>query len=104
MNIDKTREQFESYWTARCNELCIECSLTMFSNGEYCNNSAHYAWAGWKASRESLTVEFPEEMEPDLDGDDYCNKVEAAYCKGYNQALSDIESNVESAGIKVVSK
>ena len=58
----------------------------------------------WQASRESLVVELPEEMTPDLDGDDYRNKVEAAYCEGYNKALSDVESNAESAGIKVVSK
>ena len=100
----KSREEFEKYWIDRCSKKGIECVLARMIDGEYYNISAFYAYEGWKASRDSLAVQFPEEMEPDLDGDDYCNKVEAAYCKGYNQALSDIESNVESAGIKVVIK
>lgn len=69
-------------------------------SGPYLKNMLQEAW---QASRQSLAVEFTEEMTPDLHGDDYRNKVEAAYCEGYNKALSDIESAIESAGIKVVS-
>ncbi len=90
--MDKMREQFESYWTARCNELGIECSLTMFSNGEYCNNSAHYAWIGWKASRESLVVELPKIVGSDMDGS---NSV---------IMLSETIKALESIGIKGVQK
>ena len=49
--MDKMREEFESYWTARCNELGIECVLTRLINDEYFNHPAYYAWLGWKAAK-----------------------------------------------------
>ena len=91
MNIDKTRKQFESYWTARCNELGIECVLTRLINDEYFNHPAHYAWIGWKASRESLVVELP------------CATFETP--NGDNALREDaVFDALESAGIEVVQK
>ena len=87
--MDKMREEFERWYA----------TIPQYGNSH--KDELHKCW---QASRESLVVELPEEMTPDLDGDDYRNKVEAAYCEGYNKALSDVENAIESAGIKVVSK
>ena len=56
----------------------------------------------WKSSRESMAVEFPAEMTPEYEGDGYKSRYDAAYCEGYNKALSDVENAIESAGITVV--
>ena len=89
--MDKMREQFESYWTARCNELGIECVLTRLINDEYFNHPAHYAWIGWKASRESMVVELP---------------LASFETPGGDNALRDdaVFDALESAGIEVVQK
>lgn len=91
MNIDKTRKQFESYWTARCNELGIECVLTRLINDEYFNHPAHYAWIGWKASRESMVIELPISTYETPSGDNALRE----------DAVFDA---LESAGIEVVQK
>ena len=56
--MDKIREEFESYWTARCNELGIECVLTKLIDDEYYNIAAHYAWLGWKAAKAQAVPEW----------------------------------------------
>ena len=59
--MDKCREEFEIFWTARCCGLCIECNLTTLINGDYYDIKAYYAWKGWKASRESMkAIKLPE--------------------------------------------
>lgn len=89
--MDKMREEFESYLAARCNELGIECVLTRLINDEYFNHPAHYAWIGWKASRESLVVELP------------CATFKTP--NGDNALREDaVLVAMESAGIEVVQK
>ena len=68
--MDKIREEFESYWTARCNELGIECVLTKLINDEYYNIAAHYAWLGWQAAKAQAVPEgyrlMPPEPTPEM--------------------------------------
>ena len=59
--MDKCREEFEIFWTARCCGLGIECVLTRLINGDYYDIKAYYAWIGWKESRESIElIKLPE--------------------------------------------
>jgi len=59
--MDKCREEFEIFWTARCCGLGIECNLTTLINGDYYDIKAYYAWIGWKESRESMqAIKLPE--------------------------------------------
>ena len=59
--MDKCREEFEIFWTARCCGLGIECVLTRLINGDYYDIKAYYAWIGWKESRESMkAIKLPE--------------------------------------------
>ena len=58
--MSESREEFEKYWIDRCSKKGVECVLVRLINGEYCNISAFYAYEGWKASRESLALEFPD--------------------------------------------
>ena len=59
--MDKCREKFEIFWTARCCGLGIECVLTRLINGDYYDIKAYYAWIGWKESRESMkAIKLPE--------------------------------------------
>ena len=51
-----------------------------------------------------MSVEFPPELELDLNGDMLKPSYKNAFVKGYNEALRDVENAIESAGIKVVSK
>jgi len=52
--MDKCREEFEIFWTARCCGLGIECVLTRLINGDYCDIKAYYAWIGWKERQKSM--------------------------------------------------
>ena len=62
--MDKCREKFEIFWTARCCGLGIECVLTRLINGDYYDIKAYYAWIGWKESRESMkAIKLPESKE-----------------------------------------
>lgn len=99
--MDKCREEFEIFWTARCCGLGVECNLTTLINGDYYDIKAYYAWIGWKESRESLVVALPGDVTPEYEGDAASSRAEAAYCKGYNQAMTEAEELIESAGIKV---
>ena len=100
--MDKCREEFELFWMARCCGLGIECVLTRLINGDYYDIKAYYAWIGWKESRESMkAIKLPEELTPDYSGDDYRDKFDAAYCDGYNEALSLAEDAITLAGYKV---
>ena len=58
----------------------------------------------WNKSRQQMSVEFPPELELDLNGDMLKPSYKNAFVKGYNEALRDVENAIESAGIKVVSK
>jgi hypothetical protein len=55
----------------------------------------------FKLGRITLAVEFPPELEPDLDGDMVKVSYQNAYVKGYNEALSDAEKCLKQAGITV---
>ncbi len=59
--MDKCREEFEIFWTARCCGLGIECVLTRLINGDYYDIKAYYAWIGWKERQESMqAIKLPE--------------------------------------------
>lgn len=87
--MDKMREEFERWYA------------TIHQYGNSHKDELHKCW---QVSRESMAVEFPAEMTPEYEGDGYKSRYDAAYCEGYNKALSDVENAIESAGIKVVSK
>lgn len=87
--MDKMREEFERWYA----------TIPQYGNSH--KDELHKCW---QVSRESMAVEFPAEMTPEYEGDGYKSRYDAAYCEGYNKALSDVENAIESAGIKVVSK
>ena len=87
--MNKMREEFER-WYATIHQ--------------YGNAHKDDLLEAWKASRESMAVEFPAEMTPEYEGDGYKSRYDAAYCEGYNKALSDVENAIESAGITVVQR
>ena len=100
--MDKCREEFEIFWTARCCGLGIECVLTRLINGDYYDIKAYYAWIGWSERQKSMqAIKFPDELVPEYEGDVYKSNHDAAYCKGYNDALSLAEDAITSAGYKV---
>ena len=97
LKMDKCREEFEIFWTARCCGLGIECVLTRLINGDYYDIKAYYAWIGWKERQESMqAIKLPNAITADnrLLGDN-------EYCSGYNQALRGCEKQITSAGYKV---
>ena len=100
--MDKCREEFEIFWTARCCGLGIECNLTTLINGDYYDIKAYYAWIGWSERQKSMkAIKLPEELIPEYEGDFYKDKFEAAYCDGYNEALSLAEDAITLEGYKV---
>ena len=95
--MDKCREEFEIFWTARCCGLGIECVLTRLINGDYCDIKAYYAWIGWKESRESMkAIKLPERIQLDRY---YTNETDRNLA--YNCALFDCKISITSAGYKV---
>ena len=97
LKMDKCREDFEIFWTARCCGLGVECNLTTLINGDYYDIKAYYAWIGWSERQKSMkAIKLPNTIKADnrLLGDN-------EYCSGYNQALRDCEKQITSAGYKV---
>ena len=86
--MSESREEFEKYWIDRCSKKGVECVLVRMIDGEYYNISAFYAYEGWKASRESLVVEFP-----DLNSQFISTTMK-----------NKIINSIESQGIKVATK
>ena len=86
--MSESREEFEKYWIDRCSKKGVECVLVRMIDGEYYNISAFYAYEGWKASRESLALEFPD-LNSQLISTTMKNK---------------IINSIESQGIKVITK
>ena len=86
--MSESREEFEKYWIDRCSKKGVECVLVRMIDGEYCNISAFYAYEGWKASRESLAVEFH-----DLNSQFISTTTK-----------NKIINSIESQGIKVITK
>ena len=90
--MDKCREEFEIFWTARCCGLGIECNLTTLINGDYYDIKAYYAWIGWKASRESMkAIKLPD------------SKIYRMAQHGMTQMidLNDTKDAITSAGYEV---
>ena len=97
LKMDKCREDFEIFWTARCCGLGVECNLTTLINGDYYDIKAYYAWIGWSERQKSMkAIKLPNTIKADnrLLGDN-------EYCSGYNQALRDCEKQITSAGYDV---
>jgi len=62
--MDKCREEFEIFWTARCCGLGVECNLTTLINGDYYDIKAYYAWIGWSERQKSMkAIKLPEVSE-----------------------------------------
>ena len=90
--MDKCREEFEIFWTARCCGLGVECNLTTLINGDYYDIKAYYAWIGWKESRESMkAIKLPD------------SKIYRMAQHGMTQMidLNDTKDAITSAGYKV---
>ena len=90
--MDKCREEFEIFWTARCCGLGIECNLTTLINGDYCDIKAYYAWIGWKERQESMkAIKLPD------------SKIYRMAQHGMTQMidLNDTKDAITSAGYKV---
>lgn len=101
--MDKLREDFEN----ECKKLGYTEKFWFFRRthpNRYDEDNIEDMYYMWKASRESLDVELPEDLTPEYEGDDFKNISDAAYCRGYNQAMREAELAIEAAGIKVVSK
>lgn len=95
--MDKCREEFELFWMARCCVIGIECVLTRLINGDYYDIKAYYAWIGWRESRESMkAVKLP-------DNKKICkySSYDTGLCNGFNDAISECEDAITSAGYKV---
>ena len=92
--MDKCREEFEIFWTARCCGLGIECVLTRLINGDYYDIKAYYAWIGWKERQESMkAIKLPEKYE---------NREKFTYEREYyNNAIDECKDAITSAGYKV---
>lgn len=90
--MDKCREEFEIFWTARCCGLGIECNLTTLINGDYYDIKAYYAWIGWKERQESMkAIKFPNKYEV-ITGNE---------CYHFNLAIDECKDAITSAGYKV---
>lgn len=85
----KNIEQFEKAWSER-----------KFVSGKTVSMK-DIAKEFWNKSREQISVEFPPELELDLDGDTLKPSYQNAYVKGYNEALRDVEVKIKQAGITV---
>ena len=103
MNVtDESRKAFEQ---AIANKpTAIDFDFTLDNKGEYCSSRMRLMWWAWQKSREVAVVKLPEDLTPEYEGDDFKNISDAAYCRGYNQAMREAELAIEAAGIKVVSK
>ena len=90
--MDKCREEFEIFWTARCCGLGVECNLTTLINGDYYDIKAYYAWIGWRESRESMkAVKFPNKYEV-ITGNE---------CYHFNLAIDECKDAIQQAGYEV---
>ena len=90
--MDKCREEFELFWTARCCGLGVECVLTRLINGDYYDIKAYYAWIGWKERQESMkAIKLPD------------SKIYRMAQHGMTQMidLNDTKDAITSAGYKV---
>lgn len=99
MNIEKMREEFETWARSQCMQLKKDGVVTT-----YAYERTDLAWQAWQASRESLVIELPAENPlgsgpGDCEGglpsfEQHC----AAEC---NFILRDCREAIESAGVKV---
>ena len=90
--MDKCREDFEIFWTARCCGLGVECNLTTLINGDYCDIKAYYAWIGWKERQESMkAIKLPKTMK----------NTQEQSCYYYNDAIYECKDAIQQAGYKV---
>ena len=98
--MDKCREEFEAYMLKSGYEKSALSKSNYYDCYHYTIIDAMYSV--WKASRESMkAIKLPEELTPDYSGDDYRDKFDAAYCDGYNEALSLTEDAITLEGYKV---
>ena len=86
--MDKCREEFELFWTARCCGLGVECNLTTLINCDYYDIKAYYAWIGWSERQKSMkAIKLPKHSNPLKDKT--------------MMFISDVKILLESAGINV---
>lgn len=82
MSNDKMREEFEAWVKSKW----PETDFGQFNDGEYCGFTLQHCWAAWKASREALVIELPQQSGANLD---------------WNQAIRYCHQAIEAAGLKV---
>ena len=90
--MDKCREEFEIFWTARCCGLGVEYNLTKLINGDYYDVKAYYAWIGWSERQKSMkAVKFPNKYEV-ITGNE---------CYHFNLAIDECKDAITQAGYEV---
>ncbi len=90
--MDKCREEFELFWTARCCGLGVECNLTTLINGDYYDIKAYYAWIGWSERQKSMKeIKLPTKYRKTIDNESFF----------FNEAIDLCKSAITSAGYKV---
>ncbi|KAA8689588.1 hypothetical protein [Pseudomonas caricapapayae] len=100
MSNDKMREEFEAIWgfTNEEQECYFIPELNMYGSARVnrAAESKSTAWAyfqkGWKASREALVIELPD--------DDYLNRG-SVFVQGYIEGVRLTKEAIEAAGVKV---
>lgn len=85
MSNDKMREEFEAAVALEAKEPVLAVYLSR-RDDTYSTSTLHFAWWAWKASREALVIELPDE-----DG-----------MQGHLWA-PDVVAAMEAAGVKVKS-
>ena len=99
--MDKCREEFEIFWTARCCAIGIECVLTRLTSGDYYDIKAYYAWIGWKERQESMkAIKLPDQAdyfssEYDNDGNDILGFDIESYSSDFIDAITSAGYEVE---------
>lgn len=96
---DKMREEFEE-WAVTSAWLGIgdESQMHQDSDGTGYNEiEVHTAWLGWKASRESMVIELPRDVDQFADDD----PGRRAFSLHTNTAYRECRKAIEAAGLKV---
>lgn len=87
---EKMREEFEEF--VRMN--VYSGSLTKNADGDYFDHVVGPMWIGWKASREALVIELPEERVARGYGE------QVADALGFNDGVEYCREAIETAGLK----
>lgn len=84
--MDKVREDFELAWQISKSDdegnLGNKPTKSKIDSDKYAGDAAQFAWMWWKRSRESISIQLPEN------------------CKGNALTVSELKELLDKAGIK----